>query len=66
MSENQARPQCQEMEAKRRDGGWQRQMACASKKLEVVKVGDEEMGNMIDVIPNKLTQERIQSKMLVQ
>lgn len=41
-------------------------MACASKKLEVVKVGDEEMGNMIDVIPNKLTQERIQSKMLVQ
>lgn len=64
MSEKQTGPECQEMEAKRRDSGWQRQMACASKKLGVVKAGDEEMGNMIDVIPNKLTQERIQSKML--
>lgn len=51
------------MEVKRRDSGWQRQMACASKKLGVVKTGVEKMGNMIDVIPNKLTQ--IQSKMLV-
>lgn len=52
MSDKEAGPECQEMEAKRR---WQRQMACASKKLGVVKAGDEEMRNMIDVIPNKLT-----------
>lgn len=50
---------------KKRYSGWQRQMTCASKKLGVVKAGDKEMGNMIDVIPNKLTQERIQSTMLV-
>lgn len=54
MSDKEAGPECQEMEAKRRDSGWQRQIACASKKLGVVKAGDEEMRNMIDVIPNKL------------
>lgn len=47
------------------DSGWQRQMARTSKKLNVVKTGEEELRNMIDVIPNKLTQEITESKMLL-
>lgn len=56
MSEKQAGPGCQEMKVKRRNSGWQRQMACVSKKPGVVKAGKEAVGNMIDVIPNKLTE----------
>ena len=32
------------------------QMTCASKELRVLKAGEEEMLNMIDVIPNKQKQ----------
>ena len=53
MSEKQAGLEHKVMKAKRRDSGWQRQMACTSKELGVVKAGEEEIGNMIDVIPNK-------------
>lgn len=47
------------------NSGWQRQMARTSKKPNVVKAGEEELRTMIDVIPNKLTQDIIESKTLL-
>lgn len=40
-------------------------MARTSKKPNVVKAGEEELRTMIDVIPNKLTQDIIESKTLL-
>lgn len=40
-------------------------MVRTSKKPNIVKAGEEELRNMIDAIPNKLTQDIIESKMLL-